>query len=55
MNPIAISDRQIANVVTYVRQAWGNEADPIEIFEDDVASVREDYYSTSRINGFLSN
>ena len=43
MNPIAISDRQIANVVTYVRQAWGNEADPIEIFEDDVASVREDY------------
>ena len=27
-------------MVTYVRQAWGNEAD--EIFEDEVSSIRAD-------------
>jgi mono/diheme cytochrome c family protein len=40
MAAVAISDREIANVVTYVRQAWGNNAE--EIFEDEVASIRSD-------------
>jgi len=40
MAAVAISDREIANVVTYVRQAWGNNAE--EIFEDEVASIRAD-------------
>ena len=40
MAAVAINDREIANVVTYVRQAWGNEAE--EIFEDEVAVIRAD-------------
>jgi mono/diheme cytochrome c family protein len=40
MAAVAISDREIANVVTYVRQAWGNNVD--EIFEDEVAAIRAD-------------
>ena len=40
MAAVAISDREIANVVTYFRQAWGNNAE--EIFEDEVASIRSD-------------
>jgi mono/diheme cytochrome c family protein len=40
MAAVAISDREIANVVTYVRQAWGNNAE--EIFEDEVASIRSE-------------
>jgi mono/diheme cytochrome c family protein len=33
------SDRKIAAVLTYIRQEWGNKADPIS--EDDVAAVRK--------------
>ena len=40
MAAVPINDREIANVVTYVRQAWGNEAG--EIFEDEVAAIRAD-------------
>ena len=40
MAAVPINDREIANVVTYVRQAWGNEAN--EIFEDEVSSIRAD-------------
>ena len=40
MAAVPINDREIANVVTYVRQAWGNEAG--EIFEDEVSSIRAD-------------
>ena len=38
MAAVAINDREIANVVTYVRKAWGNDAN--EVFEDEVASTR---------------
>ena len=38
MAAVQIDDREIANVVTYVRQAWGNEAS--EVFEDEISSVR---------------
>jgi hypothetical protein len=34
------TDREIANVATYVRQAWGNEAS--EVSEKEVAQVRAD-------------
>jgi len=34
------SDQKIAAVLTYVRQEWGNKADPIS--EEDVAAVRKD-------------
>jgi mono/diheme cytochrome c family protein len=34
------TDREIANVATYVRQAWGNEAS--EVSEEEVAQVRAD-------------
>ena len=40
MAAVPINDREIANVVTYVRQAWGNDSD--EITEDEVASIRSD-------------
>jgi len=40
MAAVPINDREIANVVTYVRQAWGNNAE--EIFEDEVAAIRAD-------------
>jgi mono/diheme cytochrome c family protein len=38
MAAVEINDRQIANVVTYVRQAWSNQAS--EVFENEVSSVR---------------
>ena len=40
MAAVDIDDSEIANVVSYVRQAWGNKAE--EIFEDEVASIRAD-------------
>jgi len=40
MAAVPINDREIANVVTYVRQAWGNNAE--EIFEDEVDAIRAD-------------
>ena len=39
MAAVPIDDRQIANVATYVRQAWGNNAP--EVTEGEVASIRE--------------
>jgi mono/diheme cytochrome c family protein len=39
MVAVAINDREIANVTTYVRQAWGNTAS--EVTEDQVATFRE--------------
>ena len=41
MAAVPISDREIANVSTYVRQAWGNSSD--EVSEDFVKQVRADY------------
>jgi mono/diheme cytochrome c family protein len=40
MAAVPIDDREIANVVTYVRQAWGNDFG--EITTDEVASIRSD-------------
>jgi mono/diheme cytochrome c family protein len=39
MLAVDIDDADIANVATYVRNAWGNSA--TEIFEKDVADVRK--------------
>jgi mono/diheme cytochrome c family protein len=39
MAAVPINDREIANVATYVRQAWGNNAP--EVTEGEVASIRE--------------
>ena len=38
MAAVPINDREIANVVTYVRQAWDNDSS--EITEDEVALIR---------------
>ncbi len=38
MAAVPIDDREIANVTTYVRSAWGNEAP--EILEEEVAAFR---------------
>ena len=38
MAAVPINNREIANVVTYVRQAWDNDSS--EITEDEVASIR---------------
>ena len=40
MAAVPISDREIANVSTYVRQAWGNDAP--EILESEVSVFREE-------------
>ena len=40
MAAVPISDREIANVTTYVRQAWGNKS--TEISADEVAQFRQD-------------
>ena len=40
MAAVPISDREIANVSTYVRQAWGNNAP--EILESEVSVFREE-------------
>ena len=39
MAAVPISDREIANVSTYVRQAWGNDAP--EILESEVSAREE--------------
>ena len=38
MAAVDINDREIANVVTYVRQAWGNSAS--EVTEQQVSDFR---------------
>jgi mono/diheme cytochrome c family protein len=40
MAAVPINDREIANVSTYVRNAWSNSAS--EVSEDDVARVRKE-------------
>ena len=40
MAAVPISDREIANVVTYVRQSWGNSSS--EVSEGEVAKFRAD-------------
>ena len=40
MAAVPIDDREIANVVTYVRQAWGNDYG--EMTTDEVATIRSD-------------
>jgi len=40
MAAVPISDREISNVVTYVRQAWGNSSS--EVSEGEVAKFRAD-------------
>jgi len=40
MAAVPIDDREIANVVTYVRQAWGNDFG--ELTTDEVATIRSD-------------
>jgi nitrite reductase (NO-forming) len=40
MPPVALSDEQIANVLTYVRNSWGNEGDAVTV--DDVRRVKGD-------------
>ena len=40
MAAVPIDDREIANIVTYVRQAWGNNSS--EVNESLVSKVRSD-------------
>jgi mono/diheme cytochrome c family protein len=51
MAAVPIDDREIANVSTYVRQAWGN--DYSEVKEDQVARVREE--SSSQQEQWIGN
>ncbi|MGC3988512.1 MAG: cytochrome c [Chthoniobacteraceae bacterium] len=37
----ALTDGQIASVLTYVRQSWGNQAPPV--LSTDVGTIRADY------------
>ena len=46
MVPIPLEDRDIANITTYVRQAWGNQAS--EISDDEVSDFRAK--STNQVN-----
>jgi len=39
MAAVPINDREIANVTTYVRNAWGNSAS--EITEGEISAIRE--------------
>ncbi len=45
MAAVPISDREIANVSTYVRQAWGNTAP--EVTEEFVSAIRAEHSSKS--------
>jgi nitrite reductase (NO-forming) len=40
MPPVTLSDEQVANVLTYVRNSWGNEGDAVTV--DDVRRVKGD-------------
>ena len=44
MVPVPIDDREIANVVTYVRQAWGNSVPEgeLEVTEEQVSKYRSE-------------
>ena len=43
MAAVPISDREIANVSTYVRQAWGNTSS--EVTEEFISQVRAEHSS----------
>jgi mono/diheme cytochrome c family protein len=51
MAAVPINDREIANVSTYVRQAWGNDFS--EVKEDQVARVRDE--SSSQQEQWIGN
>ena len=38
MPPVALNDEQVANVLTYVRNSWGNTGDPVSV--DEVRRAR---------------
>ncbi|MBN8246892.1 MAG: nitrite reductase, copper-containing [Verrucomicrobia bacterium] len=38
MPPVALADEQVANVLTYIRNSWGNTGDPVSV--DEVRRVR---------------
>lgn len=40
MPPVSISEEQVANVLTYVRNTWGNEGDAVSV--DEVRKVKGD-------------
>lgn len=40
MPPVALNDEQVANVLSYVRNSWGNTGDVVTI--DEVRKVRGD-------------
>lgn len=42
---ITLSDRQIAYLLTYIRQAWGNKSGPVT--EKQIANVREEFKERS--------
>jgi len=46
MVPLPLKDREIANITTYVRQAWGNQAS--EISEEEVSGFRAE--STNQVD-----
>ena len=46
MDPLPLKDREIANITTYVRQAWGNQAS--EITEEEVSGFRAE--STNQVD-----
>ena len=46
MVPLPLKDREIANITTYLRQAWGNQAS--EISDDEVAGFRAE--STNQVD-----
>jgi len=46
MVPLPLNDREIANITTYVRQAWGNQAS--EISEEEVSGFRAE--STNQVD-----
>jgi mono/diheme cytochrome c family protein len=46
MVPLPLKDREIANITTYVRQAWGNKAS--EITEEEISEFRTE--STNQVD-----
>ena len=48
MAAVPINDREIANVTTYVRKAWGNNSS--EISTDEVSQFRQDTSTTGTMD-----
>lgn len=38
MPPVALNDEQVANVITYIQNSWGNTSDPV--LPEDVSKLR---------------